>query len=70
MKSNVLSKCQYGFRRNHSTAHAVTDLKDKIISAITLNKYAIGIFMDLSKAFDIVEHVILLYKLDYYGVRP
>ena len=64
-KFNILSNCQYGFRRNHSTSHAVTDLEDKIISAITLNKHAIGIFMDLSKAFDIlvVDHTILLFKL-------
>ena len=62
VKNNVLSNCQYGFRRNHSTVHAVTDLKDKIISAITLNKYIIGIFMDLSKAFDIVDHTIFYIK--------
>ena len=68
-KFNILSNCQYGFRRNHSTSHAVTDLEDKIISAITLNKHAIGIYMDLSKAFDIVDHTIILFKLEYYGVR-
>ena len=69
IKFNILSNCQYGFRRNHSTNHAVTDLQDKIISAIALNKHAIGIFMDLSKAFDIVDHTILLHKLEYYGVH-
>ena len=67
--NNILSKCQYGFRRNHSTAHALMDLQDKIISAIDKNNFGLGIFMDLSKAFDIVDHEILLYKLKHYGIR-
>ena len=67
--NNILSKCQYGFRRNHSTAHALMDLQDKIISAIDNNNFGLGIVMDLSKAFDIVDHEILLYKLKHYGIR-
>ena len=67
--NDILSKSQYGFRRNHSTTHALIDLQDKIISAIDKNNFGLGIFMDLSKAFDIVDHEILLYKLKHYGIR-
>ena len=67
--NNIISNSQYGFRRNHSTAHALIDLQDKIISAINKNNFSLGIFMDLSKAFDIVDHTILLYKLKHYGIR-
>ena len=49
--------------------HALINLQDKAISAIKNNSFGIGIFLDLSKAFDIVNHEILLYKLSYYGVR-
>ena len=47
MKNNVLSNCQYGFRRNHSTLYVVTDSKDKIINAIILNKYTINIYASI-----------------------
>jgi len=53
---------QYGFRSNHSTYMAVIDMYDKITQALDENKYAVGIFIDLSKAFDTVNHSILLRK--------
>ena len=56
---------QYGFKKNHSTALALIHLYD----AIDNGKYTIGVFTDLSKAFDIVNHEILLAKLQHYGVR-
>ena len=67
--NNIISKCQYGFRRNHSTAHALIDLQDNIISAIDKHNFGLGVFMDLSKDFDIVDHDILWYKLKHYGIR-
>ena len=52
----------------NSTAYALTHLYDKISSAIDNKEYTVGIFIDLSKAFDTVDHCILLEKLEYYGI--
>ncbi len=49
-KQNILSKHQYGFRKDYSTEHAIIELTDKISKAIDEGKYTIGIFLDLSKA--------------------
>ena len=68
-KQNILSKHQYGFRKDRSTEHAIIELTDKISKAIDEGKYTIGIFLDLSKAFDTVNHEILLKKLEHYGIR-
>ena len=68
-KNNILSKNQYGFRKNISTSMALLDLVDKISTSIENNKFTIGIFIDLAKAFDTVNHNILLNKLYHYGVR-
>ena len=59
-KNKILSKHQYGFRKNRSTEHALTDFIDKITKAIDEGKYSIGIFLDLSKAFDTIDHKILI----------
>ena len=60
---------QYGFRENHSTEMATVELIDRIISALDDKQLPISIFMDLSKAFDTLNHDILLDKLTYYGVE-
>ncbi len=66
---NCLYDQQFGFRNKHSTTHALTDLTEDIRNALDNNTFAIGIFIDLQKAFDTVDHKILLHKLDYYGIR-
>ena len=68
-KFNILNKSQYGFRANYSTEMALIDLVDKIGSSLDRSKHTIGIFLDLSKAFDTIDHTILLRKLNRYGVR-
>ena len=60
---------QYGFRSNHDTTMAVIDMVDKITAAMDSSSYSIGIFIDLSKAFDTLNHSILLAKLNHYGIR-
>ena len=55
--------------KNHSTDLALVQLYDKIINAMANKKHVIGIFMDLSKAFDTLNHDILLEKLKVYGIR-
>ena len=66
---HILCDNQYGFRKKHSTTHALIDLYDKISSALDHKEYAVGVFLDLSKAVDTVNHEILFDKLYYYGIR-
>ena len=66
---NILYDNQYGFRRNHSTSLALVDLCDKISLALDRKEIAAGVFIDLSKAFDNVNHNILFDKLQHYGIR-
>ena len=60
---------QFGFRKNYSTFLALMDLVDSISKNIDEGNYSIGIFLDLSKAFDTINHTILLDKLCRYGIR-
>ena len=66
---NFLSPSQFGFRQNYSTYMALSELYDYVSSAVDRNEYCAGIFIDLSKAFDTIDHSILLSKLEYYGIR-
>ena len=67
--NSLLIPNQYGFRKNHSTDYALINLCDKIIDSLSKKEHIIGIFLDLSKAFDTIDHHILLYKLERYGIR-
>ena len=66
---NILYPNQHGFQSGHSTSMALLDMQDRVSNAIDAKEYAIGIFLDLAKAFDTVDHAILLGKLENYGVR-
>ena len=60
---------QFGFRKNHSTIHALIEITENIRRALDNKKHACGVFVDLQKAFDTVDHDILIGKLEYYGIR-
>ena len=67
-KNRLLYNGQYGFRMNHSTELAAIELVDRILKDIDNKKLPLAIYMDLSKAFDTLDHNILIKKLQYYGV--
>ena len=60
---------QFGFRKNFSTALAIITLVENVQIPLDNNKFGCRIFIDLGKAFDTVDHNILLSKLNYYGIR-
>ena len=68
-KFSILYNNQFGFRSKHSTIHALLLLTDKVQRSIDNGTYSCGIFLDLCKPFDTVDHKILLTKLEYYGIR-
>ena len=67
--NKLLYKSQYGFRADHSTELASLELCDRILKHLDDGKLPVTIFLDLSKAFDTLDHNILLKKLHYYGIQ-
>ena len=68
-QNNCLYPFQFGFRLNYSTNNALMTIVESIQKQLDAGNYTVGVFVDLKKAFDTVDHNILLEKLDYYGIR-
>ena len=66
---SVIHSKQFGFRKYHSTGHAINYSINKIINELQKRNHVIGVFIDLSKAFDTIDHEKLLVNLEQYGIR-
>ena len=67
--NNILCKYKFSFRKNHFTNHAVITLVNKISTALDSGISVVGCYIDLKKAFDTVDHKILMKKFELYGIR-
>ena len=69
LSQNILDQNQFGFRKSHGTSYAVNYSMKIVLDALKDKQHVLGIFIDLSKAFDTIDHSTLLVKLDRYGIR-
>ena len=67
--NHLIYSLQFGVRQKYSTVHALISLTENIKKNLDQENIGCGIFVDLQKAFDTVEHAILLSKLEHYGIR-
>ena len=68
-QTNQIYHSQYGFRAKHSCEHVIAKLIGEIVKNKENNKHTVGLFLDLSKAFDTLDHTIVLEKMESYGIR-
>ena len=67
-KHAVLYDFQFGFRRKCSTTLALIDVIDSIYDHLDMKQYVFGLCLDFEKAFDTLDHLVLLWKINYYGI--
>ena len=67
--TNQIYESQYGFRAKHSCEHAIGELVSEITKSMELGKQTVNAFLDLSKAFDTLEHSVIFKKFEKYGLR-
>ena len=69
ISNNLHYECQYGLRKNHSTELAALNAVESIINGMELGHTPIPVYLYLSRAFDTLDHPILINKLKYYGIQ-
>ena len=69
LKSKVIAENQYGFMKNKGTKDAIAYLTDYVVKNLDARQCTAAVMLDFSKAFDTVQHVMLLEKLEFYGIR-
>ena len=67
--NNIIFNLQSGFRQQHSTSHALINITENIRKALDDRNIGCGIFVDLEKVFDTLDHQILLAKLNHFGIH-